>query len=159
MRNVTGGTWITRALLAAAGLAFAWPGAAQELGISNAWVRAPVAGQKVVAGYVELTSATAAALVGAGSPLAARVEMHATTVEGGVMKMRPVERIELPAKTTVKLAPGGLHLMLVDLSRPLKEGERIPLTLVVAEDGKGKREVRVEAEVRGALGGKPHQRH
>src|SRR5688572_13088014 len=88
-------------------LAFAAPSHAGEadgsVKVANAWVRAPAAGQKTAGAYVELTSGRDAALVAAGSPAAARVEMHSSTVEGGVMRMRALPRIELPAGQTVKL--------------------------------------------------------
>jgi periplasmic copper chaperone A len=147
------------ALAAAAGIALAAPAAAQEIKVENAWVRAPVAGQKIAAAYLELTSTTKAALIAVESPLAARVEMHNMTMDGGVMRMRAVERIDLPAGKTVKLAPGGLHLMLIAIRRPVKEGERVPLTLAVSEGEKGKRQITVEADVRGGPGAKTHDRH
>src|SRR5687767_1644133 len=96
-------------------LVLAPPAAAGEaersVKVANAWVRAPAPGQKTAGAYVELTSDRDAALVGAGSPAAARVEMHSSSVEGGVMRMRALPRIELPAGRTVKLAPGAIHLM------------------------------------------------
>ena len=141
-------------------IAFSGPAAAAEgdrsVKVANAWVRAPAAGQKAVAAYVELTSAHNAALVAAGSPVASGVEMHSSSVEGGVMRMRGVRRIELPAGKTVKLAPGGLHLMLVDLKQPLKAGDVVPLTLSVqpagATAGMSLTTITLQAEVRAADG-------
>jgi hypothetical protein len=79
-------------------------------------------------------------------------------VEGGIMRMRPVQRIELPARKTVKLAPGGLHLMLIGVSRPLKAGDKLPLVLTFEVPGGGKSVLQVEAEVRaaGATGSHHH---
>lgn len=122
--------------------------------VANAWVRAPAPGQKTAGAYVELTSGRDAALVAAGSPAAARVEMHSSSVEGGVMRMRALSRVDLPAGQTVRLAPGGNHLMLVDLKRPLKPGDIVALTLSVqpsgATAGTSLTTVNVEAEVRAA---------
>jgi copper(I)-binding protein len=70
------------------------------------------------------------------------------SMEGGVMRMRPLERVELPAGKTVKLAPGGMHLMLEELRQPLKAGDRLPLVLSVQPSGMSLITVNVQAEVR-----------
>jgi copper(I)-binding protein len=127
--------------------------AAESVKVTRAWVRAPAPGQNTAGGYVELTSDRNLAIVSAGSPAAARVEVHATTVDGGVMRMRPVSQLELPAGRTVKLAPGGTHLMLIDLKRPLKTGEKLPITLSLQPSGGGGSSlttISFEAEVRSA---------
>jgi copper(I)-binding protein len=129
--------------------------AAETVTISNAWVRAPAPGQKVAGAYMDVISARAAALVGVTSPVAASAELHTMTLEAGVMKMRPVESIDLPARKPVKLAPGALHVMLVDLKGPLKEGDRVPLVLSVRHGG-AITQLRIEALVRTAAGPSPH---
>jgi copper(I)-binding protein len=121
---------------------------AADLKVDNAWARAPAPGQKVASAYAELTSPSNAALVAAASPVAERVELHSMTMDGGVMRMRPVPRIELPAGKTVTLAPGGLHLMLFGLKQPLKDGDKVPLELSVQSAGSAPTTVKVEAEVR-----------
>ncbi len=68
-------------------------------------------------------------LMGASSPVAAQVEIHGHTMEGGLMTMRPVKSLPLNPGEYVKLEPGGRHLMLIGLKRPLKEGDQIALTL------------------------------
>ena len=127
---------------------------ADGVNVANAWVRPPAPGQTTASAYVELTSSRDAALVAAGSTSAARVEMHSMTVEGGVMRMRALPRIELPAGQTVKLAPGGMHLMLVDLKQPLKAGSTVPLVLSVQASGPSSgtslTTLNVRAEVRAA---------
>jgi periplasmic copper chaperone A len=131
--------------------------AAQPVVVSDAWVRAPAPGQKVAAAYMELTSRMNLLLVAVASPAAAAVELHNTAVEGGVMKMRPVGRIELPAGKAVKLAPGGLHAMLVDLKHPLKAGDKVQLTLTVQRpDNSGLNLFTIQAVVREAAVDPPH---
>ena len=87
-----------------------------QVTVSQPWARPTAPGQKVGAAYMELKSTQAAALVSAASPVAGATEVHEMKMEGGVMKMRAVARIELPAGKTVKLEPGGYHIMLMGLS-------------------------------------------
>lgn len=124
--------------------------AAQSVKVGDAWVRAPAPGQKTAAAYVELTSDRITALVAAGSPAASRVEMHSMTMDGGIMRMRPLARIDLPAGQTVKLAPGGMHLMLIDLKAPLKAGDKVQLVLSLQPSGTSLTTLTLEAEVRAA---------
>jgi periplasmic copper chaperone A len=143
-------------------MAFATPGAApahaaQTVTVRDAWVRATAPGQKVAGAYLELVSPAEAALTAVASPAAARAELHTTTIAGGVMRMRPTEKIALPAGRAVRLAPGGMHVMLFDIKRPLKERERVPLTLTIQRADGSRFSVSVEADVRGASGEKPHQ--
>ena len=129
--------------------------------IADAWVRAPAPGQKTAGAYVEVTSDRDAAIIAAGSPAAARVEMHSSTTEGGVMRMRALPRIELPAGKTVKLAPGGIHLMLIDVKQPLRVGDKVPLTLSVQPTGSAAgmslTTLQLEAEVRAAGSAESHK--
>lgn len=102
------------------------------------WSRATAAGQSVGAGFLTLRNPgdTADRLVSASSPAAAKVELHTHSNEGGVMKMRAVEGgLDLPAKGSVTLAPGGYHLMLMGLKAPLAEGQHVPVTLVFEKAG------------------------
>ncbi|MGJ7915300.1 copper chaperone PCu(A)C [Massilia sp. LXY-6] len=134
--------------LALAGLVSLPSLAAAQVSVSDPWVRATVPQQKVGGAFMQLTSAKPARLVEVKTPVAGRVELHQMAMEGQTMRMRAVDSIELPAGQTVNLASGGYHLMLFDLKRQLKEGEQVPLTLVVL-DGAGKREtVAVSAPVK-----------
>jgi copper(I)-binding protein len=131
--------------------------AADAVKISDPWVRATVPGQSVAGAYMGLTSNVPAALIAADSPVARKTEPHATTFDGGVMKMRAVERIELPANETVVLKPGGYHLMLVDIKRELKPGDRVPLTLILQDRNGARSTMQLDAEVRAAaVGTMPH---
>ncbi|HYH41548.1 MAG TPA: copper chaperone PCu(A)C [Burkholderiales bacterium] len=127
---------------------------ADSVKIANAWVRPPVPGQKNASAYIELTSDRDAALVAVGSPAAASAELHSMTMDGGVMRMRALPRLELPAGQTVKLAPGGNHIMLIDVTKPLKAGDTVPLVLSVQPSGAGAgmslTTIKVQAEVRAA---------
>lgn len=132
--------------------------AAEALIAKGAWARATAPGQTTASVYLELTSTRDAALVSAASPLAKQVEIHATRSEGGVMKMRPVTRVELAAGKSVKFAPGGLHFMLVGIHQPLREKERVPLALTVERSDGTRSTLNVEAEVR-PIGAAAHHTH
>jgi len=132
--------------------------AADAVSVSNPWVRATVPGQSVAGAYMDITVKANAALVAAESPVAGKVELHTMTMDGGVMKMRAIEKLELPANTTVSLKPGGYHMMLIDIKRELKAGERVPLKLTVQERKGAKSALQVDAEVRAATGS-GHMQH
>jgi periplasmic copper chaperone A len=135
------------AFAAAVLLALALPVAAQVT-VIDPWARATVAGQKATGAFMQLTSATDAALVDAASPVAKVVEIHEMKMDAGVMKMAAVGKLPLPAGKPVALAPGGYHVMLMDLARPLKEGETIPLTLTVTDASGRTQKIEVRADVR-----------
>lgn len=130
--------------------------AAEPVGVKDAWVRMPAPGQTVAGAYMTLTARSQSALVSVASPVAARGELHSMTMEGGVMKMRDVERIDIAAGRTITLEPGGLHVMLVDLKRQLKPGEKAPLTLTVQRADSSRAALTVEAEVLTAGNAPPH---
>ena len=116
-----------------------------QVSVEQPWTRATPPGAKVGAGFMRLRNAGAAdRVVGASSPVARRVEMHVTLREGDVMKMREVKSFEVPAGGSFELKPGGAHLMLLDLKRPLKKGEKVPLTLKLEKGGELKAELTVE---------------
>ncbi len=116
-----------------------------QVSVEQPWTRATPPGAKVGAGFMQLRNAGAAdRVVGASSPVAGRVEMHVTLREGEVMKMREVKSFEVPAGGSFQLKPGGAHLMLLDLKRPLKKGEKVPLTLKLEKGGELKLELGVE---------------
>jgi copper(I)-binding protein len=113
-------------------------------------VGAPAPGQKVAGAYMELASRASGVLAAVASPVAERAELHLTELDGGVMRMRPVGGLALVAGQIVKLAPGGLHIMLIDLKRPLKPGEKIPITFTVQRTDSSRAVFSVQAEVRAA---------
>ena len=105
--------------------------AAQTLDVKNAWVRATVQGQKATGAFMTLTAKNDGRLVGLSTPVASVAEVHEMKMEGEVMKMRAMpDGLNLPAGKSVKLNPGGYHLMLMDIKLPLKANTTIPLTLI-----------------------------
>jgi len=118
-----------------------------EVTASGAWVRGTVPAQKTTAAYVSLRSTAAARLVAVRSSAAARAEIHSSEMHDGVMEMHAAGALPLPAGETVELKPGGYHIMLLDLARPLSAGDKVTLTLVV-EEGRRRSNVDVVAEVR-----------
>ena len=94
------------------------------------WARATAPRQSVGGVYVTLTSPVDDRLLGASSPVAGHAEVHEMTMDGNVMKMRELaDGLKLPAGQAVALAPGGLHIMLVGLQKPLAAGQVIPVQL------------------------------
>jgi hypothetical protein len=138
-------------IAAAASLAAqaAW---AANISVTGAWARATVPGQPVSGAYMQIQSDADARLIGASSPAVPRVEVHEMKMDGGVMRMREVKAIELPKGKMVSLQPGGLHIMLMNLPKPIAAGDVVPLTLVVESDGKQQTvEVKAEARAMGAM--------
>ena len=121
--------------------------AASGIEASDAWARETVPGQRVASVYLQIRSAAPARLIGVTTRVAKTAEIHSMKEEGGVMKMRRLDALELPAGTVVKLEPSGNHIMLLDIHRQLKVGEHVRLTLLVEQAGKT-RSVPVVAEVR-----------
>lgn len=128
--------------------AHAAPPASDDLAptVSEAWARATPPGASVAAAYLTITGGSRAdTLLAAVTSRAAMTEIHEVTEADGMMQMRPVdEGVAVPAGAVVRLAPHGLHLMLMQLARPLAAGERFTVTLRFARAG----EIDVQVEVR-----------
>ena len=115
-----------------ASAAFADGAKAGGLSVQHPWARETAAGQAAGGGFMAIanTGSRGDQLVSGTSPVAAEVQLHSMTMDGGVMRMRRLTAgLAIPAGTTVELRPGGLHLMFIGLKRPLREGERFPVTL------------------------------
>jgi periplasmic copper chaperone A len=98
-----------------------------------AWARASAGAATTGAAYVTLRGGTQAdSLVAVSTPIAATAEVHETTDDNGVMKMRPVSALPIPAGQLLTLAPGGFHIMMTGLKQPLTAGQSFPLTLTFA---------------------------
>ena len=115
------------------------PAAAQTT-VKDAWVRGTVPQQMATGLFAQITSKQGGRLVSAASPVAGVVEIHEMLMDGNVMKMRAMPNgLALPAGKLVELKPGGVHVMMMDLKKPLRAGDTVPLTLVF-EGADGKRE-------------------
>jgi copper(I)-binding protein len=103
----------------------------------NSWAAPTPAGVDVAAGYMTISNPTDAAdyLLSVTSPRAARVEVHEMSMDGSVMRMRPLDRIEVRAHGEVRLAPGGNHLMFFGVEEPFAQGQNIPVRLVFEHAG------------------------
>jgi copper(I)-binding protein len=139
-------TQISRSLVYAALFAVLFTASARaedvkagDLIIAQAWSRATPGGAKVAGGYLTITNQGSAPdrLIGGAADIAARVQVHEMTMNNGVMTMRPLDQgLLIEAGKTVELSPGGFHLMLLDLKGPLKQGEKLPVTLEFEKAGK-----------------------
>lgn len=115
-----------------AGLA---PIAFAEVTINEPWARATVPGQPVGAAYMKISSTSAARLLSAETDAAKEVQVHTMHHHDGVMRMREHGQLDIPAGRTVELTPGGLHLMLLGLKKPLAAGDTLTVKLTF-EDAK-----------------------
>jgi len=121
---------------------------AGDLVITQAWSRATPGGAKTGGGYltIENNGSSPDRLIGGSADIAAKVEMHEMSMKNGVMTMRPLDKgLTIEPGKTVKLAPGGYHLMMMDLKGPLKQGDKVPVTLEFEKAGK----VQVSLDVQG----------
>ena len=135
---------------AALALVLFWPAAlpaAAQVQATSAWARGTVGGQTSTGVYMRLRSAEPASVIAVDSTLGV-AELHEMKMDGNVMRMRNVRRLDLPTGRTVELNPGGLHIMLTGLKRPLAKGDRVPLRLTVEGRGGSRTLVEVSAEVR-----------
>jgi copper(I)-binding protein len=110
---------------------------ASSLQVSDPFIRELPPGQTVSAAYFTLTNSGKApvALVAATSDVAERVEIHLHRVNGGTMRMEQLHRVEVAAGGQLQFRPGGLHLMLIDLKRPLRAGDTVSVTLIDEKGG------------------------
>ncbi len=140
---------VVRFALAFSLLAFVSLPAAAQVAIEKPWARATAPGARVAGGYMVIRNQGAAdRLLSASSPASAKVELHVHVHDNGVMKMHQVSAYDVPAKGAFELKPGRAHLMFVDIRRPFKEGEKVPVKLKFEKAG----EVSAEFHV-GRLGG------
>ena len=130
-------------------------GTAGDLVITQPWSRATPGGAKIAGGFLTIENKGAAPdrLIGVAGDVAGRVEIHEMSMNNGVMTMRPLDKgLPIEPGKTVKLAPGGYHLMLMDLKTPLKQGDKVPLTLQFEKAGK----VALSLDVEGVGAQAPH---
>jgi periplasmic copper chaperone A len=142
MKNLNRFGWLVASLL------FSLASYAGDIEISGAWTRATAPGQEQAGVDLTITSKQAATIVGVSSPAAKSAALHSMTTEGGMMRMREVKEIELPAGKSVNLGESGYHLMLEGLNTPLKEGESVPVTLHIKVGNQAVLKLETKAEVR-----------
>lgn len=139
-------------------LVLSLPAAAAQVAVSDAWVRATMPGQKTSGAYLQIQADADARLVGVSSPLAPRAEVHEMKMDGDVMRMREIKALDLPRGKPVVLEPGGYHIMLMNLKKPIAAGDTVPLSLVIESAGK-RQTIDVKAEARAPGGGMQHHHH
>lgn len=140
----------------AVGLFFWTSSVFSQVSVESAWARPTPPSAKLGAGYLTVVNSGAAdRLVGAASAAAARVEMHVTLRDGEIMRMREVKAFDLPAQGRLELKPAGAHLMFVDLKRPFKQGDKVPVTLKFEKAG----EVKIDLLVGGQPAQPEHHKH
>lgn len=117
-----------------------------DIRISNAWINEAPPGMKMMGGYLDVSNNTGNALVliGASSPCFEQIEFHITEIKNGVSTMRKQESVTIPAGAIFSFSPGHYHLMLINNTRDLGAGDKVPLTFKFAEGGP----VQVDAEIR-----------
>lgn len=138
---------VVAAAIAVVTLAACSSGGATAPTISDAWVRLAMGPDRPAAAYMVITNASgqADALLSVSMPDASSVEIHETATDAsGMMGMHPIARLDVPAGGTVKLEPGGYHLMIMGLTKPLEVGQKVEFDLVFERAGT----VVVQAEVR-----------
>lgn len=121
---------------------------AGDLVITQAWSRQTPSGAKVAGAYltIENKGTSPDRLISGSGDIAGKIEVHEMAMDAGVMKMRPLDKgLVIDPGKTVKLAPGGHHLMMMDLKSPLKQGDKVPVTLEFEKAGK----VTVSLDVQG----------
>ena len=128
-----------RHIALASAMALCSAAALAQTTVKDAWVRGTVAQQKATGAFMQITSAKGGKLVSVASPAAGVVQIHEMKMSGDVMKMGAVPSLDLPAGTAVELKPGGYHVMMMDLKKPLQAGDSVPFTLVI-EGKDGQRE-------------------
>lgn len=121
---------------------------AGDVQIEGGWSRATAPGQDTAMVDLSITSKQAATLVGFSSTASKTVELHSMTHDNGMMKMREVKSLELPAGKRVNLGESGYHLMLIGLKAPLKAGDSVPLLLNVRMANKTVVKLNTKAEVK-----------
>jgi periplasmic copper chaperone A len=138
-------------------------GAADQIMVSDAYIRQAPPGAMATAAFLVIRNASPGEIrvVKASNPASRVTELHTHLNEGGVMKMRQVKDIPVPPGGETVLKPGGLHIMLIEMKAPLKEGDTVPITLGL-DDGSSKEigvPVRNPSSSSSSMGGMAGHKH
>lgn len=123
-------------------------GAELKISVSDAWARATVPAQSVSGAFFEITSSHYARLIKADTDIAETVELHSMSMTDGVMRMRQLKELALIAGTKTVLAPGGDHLMLINLKKRLKVGEAFVLRLTIQDANRKNHTIMVNTKIK-----------
>lgn len=128
---------IAAALITAGALAALARAAEPEIGLSNAWTRPTLGAGRTTAAYVTITNMGSKAdkLTAAHTPGSGSVEIHTAGMENGVMRMRRLDGLDIPAGEAVTMAPGGYHIMIINVEEAIQVGATVPLTLTFETSG------------------------
>ena len=124
--------------------------------ISDVWVRATVPGGSVTGAYMQIRSATPLKLVKIDSPAARLIELHESKMTDGVMEMKALDGVDIPAGKRVALKPGGMHVMMMKIAKPIVVGDNVPLTLTFIGADKKTFQIKVNAVAKEKDGGARH---
>lgn len=122
--------------------------ASAQTQVDDAWVRATVAGQQSTGAFMTVTASNDSKLVSAQSPVAKLVQIHESSMKNDVMSMQAVDSVALPAGKAVAFDADHYHVMLMDLTAQVKEGDQVPLVLTVEHADGEKEVINVQAPVR-----------
>ena len=128
--------------------AFAQKSSTEAPQISDVWIKATIPGSNVSAAYLRIKSAKTVKLVKAETAVANIAELHSMNMKDGVMEMKAESSFNVSAGKTIELKPGGMHIMLMQVAKPIKAGDKVPLTLTFDTGGGNSLVMNVEAIAR-----------
>ncbi len=115
--------------------------------VAGAWVKPTIPGGAVSAAYMRIQSLTALKLIKVETPVAGEVQIHDMKMNDGVMEMREMDGVDIPVGKVVELKPGGKHVMLMNIAKPIRLGSKVPLKLVFVDANKKQVSIQVDATV------------
>ena len=115
-----------------------------KLKIEHPWARMTIPGRPAAGYMIVHNQGDADKIISASSPAANRIEIHTTTIKDGVMRMRSAKHVDVPAKGSVEFKSGGFHLMIFGLKPSVKQGSKLPLTIMFEKAGPVKMELAVK---------------
>ena len=152
----TKSTFVSLSLFCVALPVFAQQNSSALPTISDVWVKATIPGGSVSGAYMQIKSAATVKLIKVESPAAGLIELHESKMTNGVMEMNAVDGVDIAAGKSVTLKPGGMHVMMMKIAKPIVVGDKVPLTLTFMGPGKNSFQVKVDAVAKEKDGG-PHQ--